>query len=928
MSIIEFQLNTSAFLAAQRNALRSLQICRPTPSPEGVLLDKVEFGNNTIRHNVDESFAVFFDSLTSDRPGEDVWGYQTQIAQDVTVYVTTMQDVLSHPNQPPATIVALHGTLVFDLEFSPHDEDCSLTTRLKALEPGPLPALPPGLPVTLDQLLARVESLLRAAIPQPTVPAGLTQLTKLFAKFLNAGISVDSQLQRIALRAQIGGSNPDIKPRWEAFFKGNFPDRLAGADWSVYIDAGLINEFVKAKINRLLDDADIDHLQTFVGCSYSNGDGKAVFTLDVEGLYDLPDPLGTIFRNVNLPVEISVAAPNTLRLRADYGDVLALIHSFDIIEFLLPSLSAGIEGLLQLAIGSALAEVNKSDIAPYCKKISSTVVECTKSVQMPGIVNGTTSILTQLNALDEGFAMAGTMHSADLSPSAIRAIVHEFKFGVPQISCSAASIALVAAFQQDAASAKVLHGQVVIDNQGATPIFLCGWTVLNDKLGAFPPASVRVDAGPASIALSLDMRTPPDAYFKLVKPYTCDLLVTTTGGTRLLQLQPPPKITREDINKLVADLLVKVGDCEKLMVPWFEKYKPGWGLSDAHVESPLDHLWQVTITGLDAGQALSLVDSSNQELVRATSRAGVPLRLSALVAPQKKNELTVVRQGPATSGQTAVKASGTKLSKAISHPQDGRGIEVGQYQLLQLGSIPLNAECQSIQTTTILSRACVLTVLPDRIHAYDLRNPRRPSPIGSWWIPGLRGVITWQSALLHFGENGFGWIDGLTGQRSAPMRCCGKPIHNATSAGSSLYAVTDDGLEIYSTGLCQTGAVAIPDARCVTRTAGKLVVGGRHGLSVHDITEAYRPKCGPYLDGIDVRRVARPLGSESGSVLASLYDGSAVLLNIAGSEIQQTASFQQAPWFAGSLRLGDLLVRIGSNGRSLEISRFAASGVV
>jgi hypothetical protein len=364
------------------------------------------------------------------------------------------------------------------------------------------------------------------------------------------------------------------------------------------------------------------------------------------------------------------------------------------------------------------------------------------------------------------------------------------------------------------------------------------------------------------------------------------------------------------------------------MVPWFEKYKPGWGLSDAHIESPLDHLWQVTITGLDAGEALSLVDASNQELVRVTSQAGVPLRMSALVAPQKSNELTVLRHGLATSRQTAAKARSTKLSKAIHHPQDGRGIEVGQYQMLQLGSIPLNAECQSIQTTTILSKACVLTVLPEGIKAYDLSNPHRPAPIGSWSISGLRGVITWQSALLYFGEDGFGWIDGLTGQRPAPTRCCAKPIHDVTSAGRSLYAVTDEGLDVYSPGLCQMGAVAIAGARCVTRTTGKLVVGGSQGLSVHDIAEGRRPKCGPSLDGMDVKRVARPLGSEAGSVLASLNDGSAVLLNIARSEIQQTASFPQAPWFANSLRLGDLLVRIGSNGRSLEISRFAASAVV
>jgi hypothetical protein len=69
MSIVEFQLHTLAFLAAQRNALRAVKICRPAPSPEGVLLDKVEFGNNTIRHNVDENFSVFFDSLKAHLAG-------------------------------------------------------------------------------------------------------------------------------------------------------------------------------------------------------------------------------------------------------------------------------------------------------------------------------------------------------------------------------------------------------------------------------------------------------------------------------------------------------------------------------------------------------------------------------------------------------------------------------------------------------------------------------------------------------------------------------------------------------------------------------------------------------------------------------------------------------------------------------------------
>jgi hypothetical protein len=182
--------------------------------------------------------------------------------------------------------------------------------------------------------------------------------------------------------------------------------------------------------------------------------------------------------------------------------------------------------------------------------------------------------------------------------------------------------------------------------------------------------------------------------------------------------------------------------------------------------------------------------------------------------------------------------------------------------------------------------------------------------------------------LLYFGEEGFGWINGQGEQRSATPQFCGKPVIDVVAAGKSLYAITSEGLEIYSARLCQTGAVGIHAATCVTRTAGKLVVGGRHGLSVHDITDALYPKCRLLLDGIDVRRVARPLGSEAGTVLASLYDDSALLLNVAGSALQETAAFSKAPWFAGCLRLGNLLVRIGSNGSSLVISRFGASTAI
>jgi hypothetical protein len=935
MSIIEFQVTTSTFLAAQRTALRSLPLCPPRPmavGPAQIIIDKIEFGNNAIRHNVLADFSIFYESLTSYAPGSQVEGYLTQIAQDVTIYVTTLNDILSRPNQPPLITVALQGTLVFSLNFLAFEEDCYITSDFEFLEPGPLPSLPPAWEVNINNLLDAVQKELNSLIPSKAIPAGLTTLTSIWSKFINAGVSVDVSLQRIAFRAQIGGSHPGVTGPWSYFLKGSFSDRLGGSDWAFFMDAGLLTEQVKATVNQELAEADVDHLQTFVGCTYSNGTGKAVFTLDVLGIYDLPDPLGTISRDPKVTMEISVSEPNTLKLLADYSGIISLIHSFDIIEFFLPSLSNGIEGFLQVLIGSALADLNKTEGAPYCKKISSTVVECKKTVQMPQITSGSSLIMTNLLALDDGISMVGTMKSLALTPTVLSTIVREFKWQPPKISCSSASLALVAAFQQSPSSFPVLHAEAVVDNQGTTPIYLCSWSVINDPLGAFPAAGIRVDAGPAWIRFSLDLPIPGDNYYQDGNRYPCDLLVKTTAGTRLLRIGPPPKIAQSDIDKLAAELLVKIGNCQQLIDEWFKHfhgYNPAWSV-DPPFDARVDHLWQVEITGLQSGEMVSLVNSANQELVRASVKAGTPLRLSALLEPAGINELTVIRGGGPSGAVTLIskaKSPATRSPQGES-AEDARGIEVGQHLLVQLGSVSLNEKCQSVQPTTIFARRCVIAVLRNGIKAYDFGNPRRPTLIRSWEIPGVRGVLTWQGALLFFGEDGFGWINGQGERKPNTAECYPNPILDVTAAAHVFYAVTSEGLEIYSTRLCKANVIAFDGGKCLARTAGKLVVGGRRGLFVYDIEDALHPSCGPSLEGVDVRAATRPLGSEAGTILASLEDGSARLLRIAGSELEETARFAQAPWFVGCARLGDLLVRIGKDGRSLAVSLFGKSQVI
>jgi hypothetical protein len=203
-----------------------------------------------------------------------------------------------------------------------------------------------------------------------------------------------------------------------------------------------------------------------------------------------------------------------------------------------------------------------------------------------------------------------------------------------------------------------------------------------------------------------------------------------------------------------------------------------------------------------------------------------------------------------------------------------------------------------------------------------------PTLVRSWAIPGVRGALTWKGSLLFFGDDGFGWIDGQGRRTPSAAECCSNPILDATAAGQALYAVTAEGLEIYTASLCKAGAMAVKGGRSLVRMGRRLVVGGRKGLSLYDTEDPFHPGHEESVGDLDVRAVMRPMGTGAETILASLEDGSARLLRVTGDKFAETATYAQAPWFAGSVRMGELLVRIGSDGRSLDVSQFGHSEVI
>ena len=387
---------------------------------------------------------------------------------------------------------------------------------------------------------------------------------------------------------------------WSYFFRGFFPDRLGGADRGLYVDADQLTSSIQTLAYQQLPKD--DKLQAYPGCTYSNAGGLAVLTIDVLLIYHL-------YRNRDIDLDLSVEAdpkvaiqlsvdkPDALTIRFDFTHLLdsddPLVNlAIDLAHFV----SIPIEGILYQLVGSAALDQLKGSPLQDCKQTTPGHIQCTNQIRVPQVPGIVQSTLTNLLALQDGLSLVGTMIITELSPAVIQTTVHEFTKGAPPVSCGVASMALVAAFQQDPSGFAVLHANALIENQGTAPLNLCtSPAVLTGANGPFPPNDVRTDGTQAPFRILVDIAAPSQSYYD--NSYPLDLLVKTNGGTRLLRFLPPPVVTKQDSDRLAAELLVKIGNCEQLIDPWFlhhQGYNPGWAPrppGDVFVE----HLWQVEV---------------------------------------------------------------------------------------------------------------------------------------------------------------------------------------------------------------------------------------------------------------------------------------------------------------------------------------------
>ncbi|WP_298457873.1 hypothetical protein [uncultured Cellulomonas sp.] len=943
MSLFEFQIATDRFLVAQRNLLRSSALCPPVlPAAAGVqiVIDRIDVEASHLRRGPETEFAVFLEDhgevRATDHPAT---GFPVLLEQHLVLQLTTEADVRAHPNESPR-LVAVEVVVTFELSAYALPDECYLRADLGAVDvvvpplPAPLPASLP--PEVLAQIRGFVTDRVRVLAPSGTVPMGLAGLRR-GIRFLNAGLALAAGGQTLAVRIQVGGSSWYSYGPWTTFYSGHAVDRRQGNDWSLFVEAGYLTESAKAVLGSSLprDDA----LDAYPDCTYRVEGGRAV--LDVSALLifhavevqELDLDL-TVQAEPHVVLRPAVTAPGTLSVDIDFSritEVRGFVSTFALSVIRLFGVPA--EELILRFAGSAAVEA-LDDAGLDVEQTSPTTLRVSQAVAVPTVPGSLRSQVTTLLALPDGVALAGSMSTTELT-SAVPLIEHtEFAIAAPRVSCGPASMALVAAFYDDHSRFRVLHARAWIGNRGTAPLSLCGPVSLDRPGGAVTPADVSVGDGQPPLDLSVDVAAPGPGYY--AAPYPIDLMVRTSGGTRLLRFAALPVVDAARFQALGAELLAAVADCQQLVDPWLGThvgYNPRWSPRPPEDGSRVEHLWDVVVSGLPAGQAARLVDRDGSAVVTAVS-TGDPVHLTTVVAPSGEDRELGIRRldAPGWSVQ-----SGTV--DVTADPGPG-GLEVRQTNLVHEGVVRLPGRARGIDVVPVSGAPGVVALLDDRAVAYAVTSPS-PAAAERTWPGRFSGALRSAHGLLLYGDDGLAVVD-RSGRLTRTV--VDVPVRDATVGAEGVVAVTRDRVLVLSPTLEIRDEIQAAGAITAAHARGRLLVGDRHGVMLRGGAVAGAAVTGTVTgvptgavtggspDGqrLDVQdaavvSLAHTPFVDPAAVLATLDDGTARVLVTGPDGVREVARYDAVPWFAHAVRLGDRVVRLAEGRDRLELYRVGAS---
>ena len=854
--LVELQIEAAAFLAAQLLGLQARKLTFPPPIQIGdiqLVVDHVEFGPNHLDHSVAADEFIYHIELLYGKVFDRVDGRKVLIVQPFTLFLADLADVMAHPNQAPARLIPVQATvfvrLLYGVDGFGKDQ---LQTVFDHLDVGPLPPLPPG--VDGAALLQQFQTFGSQLVPTSTTTIGLAGKATgagAAASIINTGISADSGLTRIALRQELGNGIPQDPAIWQAFFQGDVSDHLQGAGYAIFLSASVLETIFQTQISSGLGSSSSSGFELISGVSttYSNPGGIAQLDATFGGNVDTP--LCTVWVDASVGGVLRVDAPNVLTTdvtigfdpattactvtAAFLGAAVGLLANFVVPlgALIVDPILGAMTGIATVVLFSDSAGPGHMTV-PDCTQPSAIHLICTRAVPAVQTPLGKLNFQS-IAALDDGIILQGQLLAIPVGAPQLKIDPDaQLSYRPPVISCGELSGEEERNFRANPQEFIGLIGEVRITAQSLAPIQLLDAHVVNDPLGVFTNALQTVGGTQAPLSLVIAASFPEAAYFQ--NPYPCQILVSTTGGERLVSMAAPPPLTQADIDRMAAQLNAQIESCFVLIDKWFNfgQFNPNWLIDPGPGDVIVDHSYEVIINGLLDGEAATLVDSVDQHLVSGIATQGQSLRLSAVVAPAAAVEIGVIC-GSEASG------TGARLDRllelvgsvvGIGSPPSRRGVGVVEQLIVRAAVIALPASATQLSAAYLEGVPCVIAVLDGQLLAFDLSNPAVPVPRAALTIPGVRGVFTVRGSPVAFGDGGFFPVR----LASAPaLGCPQAPVYGAVAGGDVVYATTDAGLEVLSTQFARLSIEPVDGPGPLARVGRKLVTASAQGLEMFSV---------------------------------------------------------------------------------------------
>ncbi|HEV2034692.1 MAG TPA: hypothetical protein VGU71_10945 [Candidatus Dormibacteraeota bacterium] len=880
--LIRFQMTRSTFAHMLREGFQRQDLCVPPLGPDAVI-DRIEIPNagGGLFPTLEAGPPIVLGVPDSNGAITNVPCNSLRLTQGLTVFVAKTVDLTAaNGAAAPTQSLPLFPKFTFSFDHQPTGD--FLTVSYDSLGP----FLAPGIDPT------QVDTALRTKFK----PVGSqVNLTKALASLgtvpqtVWAGIAASAEFDRVELRLELqagGGKGSSDIASWQRFYQQqDLDDLVQGDDWALLVDKDLL---IAGALGQVKDSVSKDssfHLVSGPDVSWNPGTPGLNITFNGDALNACQCFWGTQDVNVDISIDVALSVENN-QLRQD----LHLNHDTNQSELFCCELTAvlfwpvigakmvadghlslsdfilGIElGPAFIFLGAIATAANKA--TPFTPGADCTKdphdenhITCRAALSLnptPDSCNPNDDVrlLQAVRGVNSGLILAGSYQDRQLKPPIVAANVTQFAWAMPGVNCSGE---VVGGF--------VAQALVEVSrSSGDFDFWFCDAVSVGPNAAEFAPfVSVDFDYCP----MGAHVRVNAPSY--IADP--CSILVTTSGGARLVTFDPMPELTQQMIDDYVrAAKQWRLENCYTKVDDWWKythRFNPKWAVDPYVGESPGERLWLVAAGELRPGDSIHLMGPQDQSLAIGHASSAGTLTVSAIT-----DQLTLVREAAGHSSGQPTQAKQYRLS-------------IKQVQLVERSVLELGAPALSIRGDRIDGEATICVVTEEGLQVWTIDRLGGARLNREVQVSGLIGVLADASTFVAWTRDGSVFRlsprDLAKGGPSAILRVGESDVPRGVSSNVA-------------------GQFAI--------VAGRTVRAAEEGLERLDIHgERFEPLTGHMLGRVTDVSLGR---SRRDQLLVTLASGESRLVSVDDSgAVQLTHEFGRRAGVEGMIRVGDWLTQL------------------